>query len=194
MALRKPPGLFRRILSLMVLAWLLGFLWFALFLPRPADHTRTDAVIALTGGSGRIQRGIEVLRADEAKRMLVSGVDSEVKPAEFEAEYGVPASLFACCMTLGYESFDTRSNALEAARWIARYDLRSVRLVTTDWHMRRAAFDLAVAAPKGLVIVEDAVPSHPSMRILFVEYNKFLARMLAWLIDWPDGPHHNARH
>jgi uncharacterized SAM-binding protein YcdF (DUF218 family) len=181
----KPPGLFRRLLSLVLLAWLLGFLWFALFLPRPADATHTDAVIALTGGNGRIARGLDVLRAGQARRLLVSGVDSQVAPAHFASEYGVPAPLFSCCVTLGYESFDTRSNAHEAAAWIARHDIRSVRLVTTDWHMRRAAFDLKIAAPAGLVVVEDAVPSHPAMKVLFLEYNKYLARIAAWLIDWP---------
>jgi uncharacterized SAM-binding protein YcdF (DUF218 family) len=98
----------------------------------------------------------------------------------------VDPALFACCLTLGYESFDTRSNAHEAAGWIARNHVHSVRLVTTDWHMRRAAFDLRVAGPGGLVIVEDAVPSHPSMKMLFVEYNKFLARVAAWIVGWPD--------
>lgn len=189
----KPQGLFRRLLSLVVLVWLIGFLWFALFLPRPAPDTHTDGVIALTGAQGRIARGLEVLRAGEARRMLVSGVDSEVTQAQFAGQYGVTPVLFACCLTLGYESFDTRSNAHEAAGWIARYQIRSVRLVTTDWHMRRAAFDLAVAGPKGLVIVEDAVPSHPSMKELFVEYNKFVARVLAWLVNWPETTPHFPR-
>lgn len=189
MARLKSPGLFRRLLSLGILAWLLGFLWFALFLPRAAGDQRTDGVIALTGGNGRIARGLDVLRAHQAGRMLVSGVDSQVGPAQFAARYGVAPTLFACCLTLGYDAVDTRSNAHESAQWIARYKIRSVRLVTTDWHMRRAAFDLTVAAPKGLVIVEDAVPSHPSMRALFIEYHKYLARIGAWVVGWPAAPH-----
>ena len=183
----KPPGLFRRLLSLVLLVWLLGFLWFALFLPRPVDDAQTDAVIALTGGPGRIARGLDVLRAGSARRMLVAGVDSEVAPGRFAAEYGVAPALLACCVTLGYESFDTRSNAREATGWIVRHDVHSVRLVTTDWHMRRAAFDLKVTGPRNLVIVEDAVPSHPSMKVLFTEYNKFVARVVAWLVNWPDA-------
>ncbi|WP_353228961.1 YdcF family protein [Novosphingobium sp.] len=181
----KPPGLFRRLLSLLVLAWLLGFIWFALLLPRPAEDVHTDAVIALTGASGRIARGLDVVRAGQAQRMLVSGVDSEVTAAHFATEFGVSPALLACCVTLGYASFDTWSNAQEAAAWIARYHVRSVRLVTTDWHMRRAVFDLRLAGPKQLIIVEDAVRSHPSIKVLFVEYNKFIARIVAWLINWP---------
>lgn len=190
--------LIRRLVSLVLLVWLLGFIAFALSLPAPAGHVHTDGVIALTGAQGRIGRAIDVLRADEAQRLLVSGVDHQVSPGQFAAQYGVSAALIACCITLGYEAFDTRSNAREAATWIARHDIHSVRLVTTDWHMRRAAFDLAAAGPRGLVIVEDAVPSQPSMRVLFVEYNKALARLVAWAVNWPAAvrpattlhPHH----
>ncbi len=147
-------------------------------------------MIVLTGAQGRIARGLDVLRAGHARRMLVSGVDSQVSAAHFASNYGVAPALFACCLTLGYESFDTRSNAHEAAGWIAKYQVHSVRLVTTDWHMRRAAFELKVAGPRGLVIVEDAVPSHPSMKELFMEYNKYVARIVVWLVGWPLAPHH----
>ncbi|WP_420384472.1 YdcF family protein [Novosphingobium sp.] len=189
----KPAGLIRRLFSLVLLAWILGFLWFALFLPRPAGDTHTDGAIALTGGPGRIARGLSVLRAGQAERLLIAGVDSEVTPSHFDTEYGVTSAQRACCVTLGYESFDTRSNAREASDWVAHNDIHSVRLITTDWHMRRAAFDLRVAArtyliPGRLIIIEDAVPSHPSMKALFVEYNKFLARIAAWLVNWPDAP------
>ncbi len=183
--MRNRPGLFRRLASAALLLWVLGFLWFALSLPQPADdNVKTDGVVALTGAGGRIPRGIEVLRSGAARRMLVAGVDSEVRPGEFAAEYKVDPALLSCCVTLGYESVDTRSNALETSRWIASQHIGSVRLVTTDWHMRRAAFDLAVAGPKGLVIVRDAVRSKPSMKTLFIEYNKLLARIAAWAAGW----------
>jgi uncharacterized SAM-binding protein YcdF (DUF218 family) len=182
--LRKPQGLLRRIGAAAILAWALGFLWFAMALPRPAGPQKTEGVIALTGGGGRIPRALAVLRAGEARKLLVAGVASEVRPSEFAAEYQVSPQVLACCVTLGFESIDTRSNALEAARWIAAEHLTSVRLVTTDWHMRRAVFDLSVAAPKGLIILPDAVPSHPSLKTLFIEYHKLLARMAAWLAGW----------
>lgn len=177
-------GIFRRLFALLVVSWALGFFWFALFLPQPAEDWKTDGIIVLTGGSGRIPHAIEVLRAGHADKLLVSGVDREVRPREFAAEYDVTPRLLACCVTLGYDSVDTRSNALEASRWIAQNKVQSVRLVTTDWHMRRAAFELELAAPTGVAIVRDAVPSRPTFRILFLEYNKLVARLIAWGIGW----------
>jgi uncharacterized SAM-binding protein YcdF (DUF218 family) len=180
----KPPGLLRRLISAVLLAWVLGFLWFAMLLPQPAGLQKTDGIIALTGSAGRIPRALDMLRAGRARQLLVSGVASEVRPQEFELEYGVAPALMACCITLGFDSVDTRSNALEASRWIAGQHINSVRLVTTDWHMRRAMFDLANASPRGLVIVPDAVASRPSLKTLFIEYNKLVARGAAWLAGW----------
>lgn len=168
----------RRAIAMLVLVWALGFLWFALALPRPAGNEKTEAVIVLTGAEGRIPRGIEVLDKGWAGRMLVAGVAREVKAREFQAEYGVSRRLMACCVTLGFESVDTRSNAREASQWIARNRIGSVRLVTTDWHMRRAAFELGRTIPAKVRVVEDAVASHPSLRTLFLEYHKLLARVV----------------
>lgn len=171
--------MFRRIIALVVLVWLLGFAWFSMALPQPADDERTDAVIVLTGAEGRIPRGLEVLEKGWAKRMLVSGVAREVRNGEFRAEYGVPRRLMVCCVTLGYESVDTRSNAREAAQWVEKHRIESVRLITTDWHMRRAALEFERTAPAHIMVIEDAVGSHPSLRTLFLEYNKLLARIVA---------------
>ncbi|MFM2301065.1 MAG: hypothetical protein RLZZ84_801 [Pseudomonadota bacterium] len=169
-----------RFASIVVLAWALGFAAFATMLPQPVgEQQQTDAVVVLTGGAGRIDRGIKVLREGWARQLFVSGVDREVKPHEFAAQYKVRSALMACCVTLGFEATDTRSNAAETASWIAAQDIGSVRLVTSDWHMRRAAMELHRVAPKGVEIVEDAVPTHPTWRTLFTEYHKLIARFVA---------------
>jgi uncharacterized SAM-binding protein YcdF (DUF218 family) len=174
----------RRLSSLVVIIWALGFVWFAIALPLPAGTEKTDAVVVPTGGEGRIARGLFVLRQGWAKRMLVSGVDPEVKPREFAALYQVEPALMACCVTLGFESVDTRSNATETAAWLGAMKARSVRLVTTDWHVRRSGFELRQAVPAGFVIVRDAVPSRPSLTILFLEYHKLIAAHLTRLWSW----------
>lgn len=174
----------RRLSSLVIILWSLGFVWFAIALPLPAAADKTDVVAVPTGGEGRIDRGLEVLRRGWAGRMLVSGVDREVKPGEFAAHYKVEPGLMACCVTLGFQSVDTRSNAQEIARWLTATKARSVRLVTTDWHIRRAAFELGRVAPKDVTVIEDAVPSRPTFWILFLEYHKLIAARVASLWPW----------
>ncbi|MFT4026251.1 MAG: YdcF family protein [Novosphingobium sp.] len=173
----------RRISSLALIVWALGFVWFAIALPLPAGSRKTDVVVVPTGGEGRIDRGLAVLRAGWAGKMLVSGVSREVKPNEFAAHYRVEPGVMACCVTLGFESVDTRSNAVEIAGWLTATKAKSVRLVTTDWHIRRAVFELRRIVPEDIDIVEDAVVSNPSFWILFLEYHKLLAARVASL--WP---------
>lgn len=174
--------MFRRTIAFVVLAWLFGFLWFAIALPQPMDGGRTDAIIVLTGSTGRIEHAIRVLEEGRAKRLLVSGVDREVKPREFAAQFGVSPRLLGCCITLGYQAYDTRSNAIEAAAWVAEHKAKSVRLVTADWHMRRAMLELSHETPGDVELKPDAVPSRPSLGVLFLEYHKLLA--LAVLDLW----------
>lgn len=171
-----------RTASLMFVAWILGFAWFGVFLPQALDGRTTDAIVVLTGGAGRLDRGLALLKDGAAKRMLISGVDRSVRPVELAKRYDVPERMFDCCVTLGREAIDTRSNALETGRWLARRDFRTVRLITTDWHMRRAALELRQALPANVVLVYDAVPSRPSLMVLFTEYNKYLLRRVVAFI------------
>ena len=172
----------RRVAAIGALLWALGFVWFAIVLPQPADaNTQTDAVIVPTGGSGRIDRGLDLLRADKTQAVFIAGVDREVRPREFAASFGVDDALMECCVTLDFLSVDTKSNAREAAKWLKEKDYKSARLVTSDWHIRRSALDLERATNGDVVILEDAVPSDPDFAMLFLEYHKLLARRVAGL-------------
>jgi uncharacterized SAM-binding protein YcdF (DUF218 family) len=165
-----------RLISAVLLVWLLGFLWFAVSLPPPAAPVRTDAIVVVTGGPGRVQRGLALLEAKRARRMLVSGADRRVQPMELAAAYHAPPALIACCVDLGYEAADTRSNAEETVRWLTAHRFRSVRLVTSDWHMHRARFELARLLPDSIALTSDAVRGAPDFTALFKEYNKYLLR------------------
>ena len=138
--------------------------------------------MVLTGGEGRLDRGLALMQDGAAKRMLISGVDRSVKPHELAVRYDVPDKLFNCCITLGREAIDTRSNGIETAQWLERRGYDTVRLITSDWHMRRAAFELRLALPSDIVLVYDAVPSQPSFSTLFREYNKYVLRRIAALL------------
>lgn len=168
-----------RLFAAVALVYLVGFLWFAAVLPQPMDAERSDAVIVLTGGPGRIERGLDVVRAKEAKEMFVSGVARQVTAGEFAAEFGIDPPTMECCVTLGYAAVDTRSNAKEAAQWVEERRHRAVRLVTTDYHMRRALSEVRGTMPAEVTILPDAVRSNPALTTLFAEYNKHLAS-LAW--------------
>lgn len=174
----------RRAIAAILVIWAFGFLWFSVWLPAPADGEKTDAVIVPTGGAGRIAQGLKVIEEGKAEHLLVSGVDREVTPQEFAIEFEVSEKTMECCVTLGFAAVDTRSNAAETAQWVEDNEIRSLRLVTTDWHMRRAASELDRTLPDNVTVVRDAVPSEASFASLFLEYHKLLAVWAAGLIGY----------
>jgi uncharacterized SAM-binding protein YcdF (DUF218 family) len=172
----------RRICAFLVVGWALGFAAFVTFLPRPAGPVRTDGIVVPTGAPGRIARGSDIIERGLAKRMLISGVERTVRPAELSEKQAVPLIIMACCVDLGRSASDTRSNAAETAAWVKKNRYKSIRLVTSDWHMPRAKFELERALPPDVMIVPDGVRSDAALLELFREYNKYLLRRLAVLV------------
>lgn len=173
----------RRFFALLVVVWAFGFLWFTIALPQPAPLSRTDAIVVVTGGPGRIPHAIRMLEQGAAPKLLVSGVFEGVTLKEFAAEYNVSQPLLDCCITLGFAALDTRGNARETAQWVKDGDIASLRLVTSDWHMRRAVTELRGSLPDSVAVVTDAVSTEPTFWMLFLEYHKFLAA--SFIRNWP---------
>jgi uncharacterized SAM-binding protein YcdF (DUF218 family) len=172
----------RRIVAFLLVGWMLGFAVFVILLPRPAGPVITDGIVVPTGGPGRIARGSDLIERRLAKRMLISGVERTVRPTELAEKQEIPLVVLACCVDLGRTASDTRSNAAETAAWVKLHHYRSVRLVTSDWHMPRARFELQRALPDTVTVVADALRSDATLLVLFREYNKYLLRRSAVLV------------
>jgi uncharacterized SAM-binding protein YcdF (DUF218 family) len=174
-----------RLASLVLLIYAVGFIIFAFTLGHPAraDAVPTDAAVVLTGASGRIEHALDVLHQRKAKRLLIAGADPSVTKADLTRRIPAGARLIGCCVDLGSESVDTRTNAEEAQRWLAQHKFSSVRLITSDWHMRRARYEFDKALGSKYRLVTDAVRTEPSFLTLFGEYNKYVLRRIAVWFD-----------
>ncbi len=95
------------------------------------------------------------------------------------ASIGVPLKRFTTAVDLGYAAVDTRSNAIETTAWTTRHGYRSLRLVTSAAHMRRARLELGAQMPANVTIVEDAVAADPGADSIAREYTKYLLRLAA---------------
>ena len=171
--------------SLLLILYGLGFALFGVTLgdPAPDSADRTDGIVVITGGSGRIEHAVEVLADGKGKRLLVAGADPSVTKADLVRRLGGRRRLMQCCVDLGSESVDTRSNAEETRRWLERRRYRSVRLITSDWHMRRGRYEFRRALGENFPIIPDAVRTEPGFMTLFGEYNKYLLRRIAVWLD-----------
>lgn len=131
----------------LLLVWLPGLIWFYQQIPQENDYPEsdvaTDAIIVLTGGMGRVEEGLELLQDGKAKILLISGVDKDVRPQEIVAEYAIDTQnpVLADGQTrivLDYGPRDTVGNAQETARWMHENGYKSLRLVTSSYHLPRS--------------------------------------------------------
>ncbi|KKJ77838.1 hypothetical protein WH95_05270 [Kiloniella litopenaei] len=179
-----------------LLSWVLGFFWFAANLPEDVlnETEVTDVIVVLTGGSDRINTGLDLLEQGTAKKLFISGVYKGVEVQELlRLSQRAPKNL-ECCVKLGYQADDTRGNALESQNWIEQEGYSSLRLVTAAYHMPRSLLEFKNAMPDIKILPHSVFPQHVkqkdwwlwpgSMTLILSEYVKFLmAHVRIWLED-----------
>jgi len=140
--------------------WLIGLLWFGAMLPATVSEPerRTDAIVVLTGGSGRLGQGLELLAAQRADKLFVSGVYRGVEVEELLLISQQSPEELQCCIALGYEADNTRGNAIESAAWMAEQGYHSLRLVTATYHMPRSLLEFRRAMPEIEIVPHPVFP------------------------------------
>jgi uncharacterized SAM-binding protein YcdF (DUF218 family) len=195
--MRRPASVFRRagwIAGVLPMLWLGGFAWFLGSSSWVSvDHASpTDAIVVLTGGKMRLETGLALLAAGKAGKLFVSGVNPAVDRDTLLHALGPAAEREACCIVLGHAADNTVGNALETAAWMQQEGYRSLRLVTSWYHMRRSLLEFGRAMPRVRVVAHPvfARDSDPegwrgwlgAGQRVFGEYNKFLVAWLRCLI------------
>jgi uncharacterized SAM-binding protein YcdF (DUF218 family) len=160
-------------------------------LPTAPENPKADGIVALTGGDARLDTAVALLEKNDAKRLLISGVDPETdKDTLGRMSDGGPR--FRCCADLGYAAEDTRGNAEEAAEWAHEHDFRSLIVVTARYHMPRALEEFGDVMPDITLIAYPVETGsvdvsawwrHKDTAILLQrEYMKYLASLVAHLV------------
>ncbi len=188
---------FLALIGIVALIWLVGLFAFAervrSLSPAP-EPERADAIVALTGPSAeRVNAAIRLLEQDKGERVLISGVNPEVRREELRALTPGSNRLFNCCVDLGFEAETTTGNAAEIAAWTRSKGYNSLIVVTSDYHMPRSLMEIRSAAP-GVELTPYAVET-PSLdnsrwwraavtaRRMTLEYMKYLAVMVRVTLD-----------
>ena len=105
-----------------------------------------DGIVVLTGGSSRVSDAIELLANGYGQRLLISGVHPTNAAATSRGRCRT-SSLLSCCIDLDRSAVNTRSNAAETRRWARDRGLKSLIVVTSNYHMPRAIVELSHAMP-----------------------------------------------
>jgi uncharacterized SAM-binding protein YcdF (DUF218 family) len=175
-----------------VMLWLGGLAWFVQnSLSIVSDRGgATDAIVVLTGGRLRLETGLDLLGAGKAQKLFVSGVNPHVDRGALLRVVGPIPDLDAGRIALGHAADNTMGNARETAEWMRQQGYRSLRLVTSWYHMRRSLLEFARAMPDTAIIADPVFAGHVDSGALagwlevamltIGEYNKYLITLV-----WP---------
>lgn len=176
--------LLSRVILLVLGAWSAGFLVylgivFTAMPPNPLPPA--DGIVALTGGDDRISAALALLAEHEAPLLLISGAGKGTYLGDFTQDDRSAATRYADAITLGHMAATTHDNGAETAAWAKAHHMRSLIVVTADYHMPRALLEIQRALP-GVALIPDPVRplamrdrlTLPTVRLLAIEYSKYL--------------------
>lgn len=187
---------FNRLFTLVFIGailWFTGLLWFIHIIPDRVEDTTTitDGIVALTGGSNRLATAVTLLKEKKAKKLLITGVGpgitlptlgtlDDIRQDDISADEGN--------IVLGYIAKDTRQNAQEAAIWASLEDFKSIRIVTSNYHIPRSILEFSHAMPNVTLVPHPVFPSTVkvkdwwffpgSTRLIISEYHKYTGSYL----------------
>tara|TARA_R110002095_G_scaffold35504_1_gene33441 strand:+ start:3621 stop:4190 length:570 start_codon:yes stop_codon:yes gene_type:complete len=123
--------------------WFGGLVWFIEDMPQgtPNPTLKTNAIVVLTGGNNRISEGLTLLSQNKSNQLLISGVRQGASLKAIVKGSGYRGSFDPRKVALDYKSTTTVENAQNVATWAKRKQVKSIRLVTANYHMRRALIE-----------------------------------------------------
>ena len=145
------------------------------------ETARADGIVALTGGTARIDSALALLAEGRARRLLITGVHPQTSQRQLEQLTGASPALFQCCIDIDRSALDTRGNAEEAQRWAAANGVRRLLVVTSDYHMPRAMLEFERRMPEVTLLprpVASPEAGAAAWRLWLSEYAKYLLALI----------------
>jgi uncharacterized SAM-binding protein YcdF (DUF218 family) len=171
-----------------------GFSWFVWSVPTQEVklNGNADGIVVLTGGSSRVADAIELLSEGRGKRLLITGVHRATTSAEIARVAPAYGRLIACCVDLDHSALNTVGNALETKRWANTNRIRSLIVVTSNYHMPRAMAELGRQLPDVFLIpfpvVTEKMRNDPwwnftTAKLLLSEYLKYIVAQVRMRLE-----------
>ena len=186
------------VLTLAALIYCSALAWFLATIPaaNPVITEKTPVLVVLTGGYARIEHGFELLADGVAPVLYISGVDDHVTRQQLLKDYAnddLRARVAASGgeIVLDQVARSTVSNAQQTALFLKQRDFTTIRLITANYHMRRALHEFHLAMPNVTIIADPVSPKEfqrgdwwmndIARRVIFGEFHKYMAVLLR---DW----------
>ncbi|MFZ4859202.1 MAG: YdcF family protein [Desulfuromonadaceae bacterium] len=142
---------------------------------------KADAIVVLAGGKGRVDEGVRLFRESRAAFLFLIGVDPSVRKSDlYRPRHGDPPSDNVVLEKL---SRNTVENSIFGRDLIVRSGARSILLITSRYHLKRASLLFRNSLPKNITIIPYPVDSvnlkeswwnhGGSFQLLFQEFYKY---------------------
>ncbi len=133
------------ILTLFLILVLSHFIFFLSLVKNfKSDYTTIksiDSIVVLTGDKFRISKGMEILSNGIGEKLLLSGVNKNIKLINIKDEFPKYKKFFDCCVEIENISSNTFENSRETFLWLEKNKYNSVLIVSSDYHMPRAKLE-----------------------------------------------------
>ncbi len=138
--------------------------------PNIENSPLPNTAIVFTGQFDRIERGLELLAAEEVQQLFISGVNPKagLTMRGFADQFSLTADPSAWLetgkITLAPDAHTTLENALETACWLEdNPSVQTIMLITSQRHMARAslALERAIGPVRVVRVASDPVEAHP---------------------------------
>jgi uncharacterized SAM-binding protein YcdF (DUF218 family) len=180
--------MFLRIIGFLGAAWIAGLCLYVLQInsyPHDLAH-KPEAIVVLTGGSNRIEEGLELMTNLGCPNMFISGVNKDVSRHDILERVQKNFDASQCELELGYTARNTHENAQEVLSWLRKKDYKSMVLVTAHYHMPRSLLEFQAIAPDIAITPYVVTPTHKGYvdswavwaGLVIKEYQKYLAALV----------------
>ncbi len=139
---------FRKFIFVILLINFFAFIWWLILIfntfPKKYYYNESysekenTAIVVLTGGKGRIQKGIDLYKENNGKFLIISGV---FKESEFEIKDLIDKQVVnqSCCIFYDKEATNTIENAYQVKKWlINNREINRLILVSSYYHLPRS--------------------------------------------------------
>lgn len=151
---------------------------------------KADAIVVLAGGKGRVDEGVRLFRGSRANFLFFIGVDPAVIKSDlYRPGPGDPSPEK---VVLEKSSRNTLENSIYGRELIVRSGVRSIILITSRYHLKRASILFRNSLPRDITIIPYPVDSvnlkeswwshGGSFQLLFREFYKYCMFRMFFLL------------
>jgi len=173
---------------LLIALWFLGLIIFNYKINhiKANAEEKADVIVVLTGGRHRLAEAIGLLNSGAADKLYISGVQKKISLKDLEKRNAVKIKDNRK-IVLDRIATNTFENARETSNWIKEKRVKSIILVTSNYHIFRSLVEFRRWNKETQILLhpvysEKVSPSwwksFDNFYFLASEYNKFL---FAWL-------------